>query len=75
MLDLEAIKRAFVAVLQGIFHPRITYPENIVLPGEKAQSNQVSSVNSQNVINPKKGWASEDDGETRQPRTGLGRSS
>jgi len=36
--DLEVIRGAFFGVLQGIFHPRIQYPE--MTPQERSQQNQ-----------------------------------
>lgn len=35
MREMETIKRAFVKALQGIYHPRISYPEDLKAPGKK----------------------------------------
>ncbi|MGQ9674224.1 MAG: HD family phosphohydrolase [Chloroflexota bacterium] len=57
--DLETIRRAFAGVLQGIYHPRITYPEFIALPNVKPQSLVGGEAE-------EKGWAAS---ETRQSPT------
>lgn len=59
--DLETIRRAFVSVLQGFYHPRVTYPEIVALPGVRRQG--LLGVETEEE---EKDWAA---GETRQSPT------
>jgi membrane-associated HD superfamily phosphohydrolase len=35
--DLETIRAAFLDVLQGVFHPRVQYPEPVKVKGPNGQ--------------------------------------
>ncbi len=50
--DIHVIRKTFADMLQGVFHPRISYPSNLRVPGREATSESVRQPVRSETVTP-----------------------